>query len=191
VPRPTDRAPVIPARLSIDWLTDKLALGGCFPAGAAAELARTHRCHYVVDVREEACDDAVSLRRHGISLLHLPTEDRCAISPAMLARGVAWVRQALGAGGRVLIHCHHGIGRSALLALCVLVADGRDPLDAMTLIKDARPVVSPSPEQLEAFIAFVERTRRASGVPASVPTFDALAWIAYRHLRGDVAGGAR
>ena len=54
----------------------------------------------------------------------------------MIDEGVQWVRSRLGAGRRVLIHCEHGIGRSALLALCVLVAGGIEPLDAMNRIGD-------------------------------------------------------
>jgi hypothetical protein len=69
--------------------------------------------------------------------------------------------------------------------LCVLVADGHDPLEAMTLIKDRRPVASPSPEQLQAFRGFIARLRRRGGTDADVPSFEALAQIAYRHLQID------
>ncbi|HWC66116.1 MAG TPA: protein phosphatase, partial [Thermoanaerobaculia bacterium] len=62
-----------------DWVTPLLAVGGRFAASDAARLAREHAIRHVVDVRLEACDDARVLRRHGIELLHLPTEDVCAI----------------------------------------------------------------------------------------------------------------
>jgi protein-tyrosine phosphatase len=174
---------VKPPALAVDWVTEQLAVGGCFPTHAAAELARAHAVRCVVDVRLEDCDDAVALRRHGISFLHLPTADKCAIAPQPLRAGVTWVRRALDDGARVLVHCQHGIGRSALLALCVLVANDHPPLDAMTLLKDRRPVASPSPEQLQAFIDFMRDLRGESGRPRSIPSFDALASIAYRHLQ--------
>ena len=101
----------------------------------------------------------------------------------MIRDGVSFVCRALERGERVLIHWQYGIGRSALLALCVLVGRGRAPLEALTLAKDARPVVSPSPEQLEAFITFCARLRDTGDVPWSVPDFYELAEIAYRHLR--------
>jgi protein-tyrosine phosphatase len=185
VRRLAERPRVTTLLLVLDWITDHLALGGCFPIQAAADLARAHAIRRVVDLREEECDDAVALRRHGIVLLHLPTADRCAVAPGPLRRGVEWVRRSLRDSHRVLVHCQHGIGRSALLVLCVLVADGHDPLDAMTLIKDRRPVASPSPEQLQAFRGFIARLRRRGGTDADVPSFEALAQIAYRHLQID------
>ena len=176
--------------LNLDWLTEDLAVGGSFPREAAGRLAREHEITRVVDLRDEDCDEIVSLRRHGIRHLHLPTPDACAISPADLARGVAWVAGALAARRKVLIHCQHGIGRSALLAMCVLVDTGVPPLAAMLLAKDAREVVSPSPEQLGAFIAFAQQ-RRGPTASWVVPSFEALAEIAYRHLQPAARGGQR
>jgi predicted protein tyrosine phosphatase len=105
--------------LSLDDMTPRFAVGGRYPMGAAAHLAGHLGIRAVVDVRVEDCDDEWVLRRHGITLLHLPTQDMCAIHFPMIRRGVAWVRERLARQEKVLIHCEHGIGRSALLALCV------------------------------------------------------------------------
>jgi protein-tyrosine phosphatase len=168
------------ARLNFDWLTERLAIGGSFERQAVEVLAGAHHFSRVVDLRGDDCDDELHLGRHGIRLLHLPTEECCAIAPEVLARGVAWARSALRAHNRVLIHCQHGIGRSALLAMCVLVDGGLSPLAAMTLAKDARALVAPSPDQLQAFLAFA--AEHAAGKPWTMPSFDELAAIAYRHL---------
>jgi hypothetical protein len=169
--------------MNLDWVTPELVVGGRFPMEAAAQLSQRLGIRYVVDVRVECCDDERVLREHGITLLHLPTEDLRAISQAMIRDGVAWVRERLERGAKVFIHCEHGIGRSALLALCVLVSRGLSPLEALTLAKRRRPKVSPSPEQLEAFMAFAEEWRQAQGASWTVPVFDELAAIAYSHLR--------
>jgi protein-tyrosine phosphatase len=166
----------------VDWLTPSLAVGGCFPIETAERLAREHGIARIVDLRSEDRDEELELARHGIRLLHLPTEDQRAVSPEMLDEGVAWVREGLAAGQRVLIHCQHGIGRSALLAMCVLVQDGMPPIEAMSVAKDARAVVSPSPEQLKGFIEFTRRHRSVTGAAWPLPSFTALAAIAYRHL---------
>jgi len=176
--------------IDLHFLADGLAVGAHFPMGAAARLAEEHGITQVVDVRVEACDDEAVLALHGIRLLHLPTHDTRAISVRMLGDGVAFVCAALERGERVLIHCQYGIGRSALLGLCVLVARGLTPLEAIARAKEARPVVSPSPEQLEAFIAFCEERRAAGAAAWPVPTFDELAEIAYRHLRADASRDA-
>jgi predicted protein tyrosine phosphatase len=169
--------------LNLSWITPQLAVGGRYPMEAATHLARALGVRHVVDVRVEDCDDERVLREHGITLLHLPTQDMRALQRRMIHDGVAWVRARLAEGHRVLIHCEHGIGRSALLALCVLVDAGHGPLGALALAKRQRAVVSPSPEQLEAFRAFCADWREAHAPAWQVPTFDELAWIAYSHLR--------
>jgi protein-tyrosine phosphatase len=90
--------------------------------------------------------------------------------------GVAYVRAKVAEGGRVLIHCQHGIGRSALLALCVLVDQGHEPLAALKLAKDKRELVSPSQSQYEGWAEWLRR----NGHP--VPDYHSFGCIAYRHL---------
>jgi predicted protein tyrosine phosphatase len=171
--------------IDLHFVAPGLAVGAHFPMEAAPRLAREHGICRVIDVRTEACDDEELLRVHGIRLLHLPTHDTRAISQARLDHGVAFASEGLDRGERVLIHCHWGIGRSALLALCTLVARGVAPLDALEQAKRARPVVSPSPEQLEALVAFSARVRARSRASWDVPTVDELGAIAWRHLRQD------
>ncbi len=165
--------------LDLDWVTPQLAVGGRYPIQAAERLARELGIGHVVDLRVEECDDERVLCEHGIELLHLPTVDVTAVSQPMLDVGVEWVSRRLDRGRKVYVHCQHGIGRSALLVLCVLVARGARPLDAMAAAKRARRKVSPCPEQIEAFRAWVAR-RHAD---LELPSFDELASIAYSHLR--------
>jgi protein-tyrosine phosphatase len=168
---------------NLSWITPALAVGGRFPMEAARYLAEQLDIRCVVDLRIECCDDASILERQGIRLLHLPTHDTRAVSAEMLDQGSVWVKDELALGKKVYIHCEHGIGRSALLAACVLVFTGAEPVRALERLKDARAVVSPSPDQLNAFIQFCERHRRPLRAAWDVPQFDALAQIAYRHLR--------
>ena len=169
--------------LNLSWITDDLAIGGSFRSADAEVLARELRIRAVVDLRVEACDDAVVLERHGLAFLHLPTEDHCAVSPAMLGEGVAFANRHLDRGERVLIHCEHGIGRSATLALCVLVSRGHEPLAALELAKSRRALVSPSPAQYEAWAGWLAATKAEAGAGWRIPSFDAFAAIAYSHLR--------
>ncbi len=160
-----------------DWITPELAVGGCFSADDTDDLASTHGVGAVVDLRDEACDDESHLARCGIAFLHLPTPDNRGVSLAHLHAGVSFVCGQLAKRRRVLIHCQHGIGRAALLALCVLVERGHAPLAALALAKDRRAVTSPSPEQYEAWAAWLREHGREP------PRFDDFAAIAYRHLR--------
>jgi protein-tyrosine phosphatase len=57
----------------------------------------------------------------------------------------------------VLIHCFAGIGRSALLAACVLIQRGMRVVDACDVISEARGLIVPeTPEQLNWINAFSE-----------------------------------
>ena len=169
---------------NFSWITQQLAVGGSFPSERAQELASSHGIRAVVDLREEARDDEALLQRHGITLLHLPTEDMCGVDAAQLDHGVAFANAVLDRGERVLIHCEHGIGRSATLALCVMVWRGEAPLDALERMKSRRALVSPSPAQFACWSEWLRRHRELQRKAWDIPDFDAFQAIAYRDLRG-------
>jgi protein-tyrosine phosphatase len=158
-----------------DWITPHLAVGAAFPARAVPALAQAG-LKAVIDLRSEAHDDPGLLARNGLAFLHLPVDDLLAVRPAQLDQGVAFTQAHLDRGEPVLIHCREGIGRSVTLMLAVLVAQGLEPLTAMTRIKDRRRYASPSPAQFEAWAEWL--TDRE--IPA--PRFEDFAAIAYRHL---------
>lgn len=160
----------------LHWLTDNLAIGGCFPIDRAGELARDHGIGAVIDLRGEDCDDEERLRAAGISFLHLPTPDLEPASAQMIERGVRFACERMAKGEKVLIHCQHGIGRSALLSLCVLVEQGWEPLDALSRAKDVREAVSPSRSQYQGWADWLASHGKA------VPDYHTFGCIAYRHL---------
>ena len=159
------------------WVMDDLDVGGCFPADHAQTLYLDHAIRAVVDLREEDCDDAEALERAGMRFLHLPTPDLTAVDIAKLDEGVTFSREHLSRGERVLIHCQHGIGRSAMLALCVMVDLGMEPFAALRQAKQRRLCLSPSPSQFEGWAAWVRR----HGLQP--PAYDRFAEVAYAHLR--------
>jgi hypothetical protein len=168
--------------VDFNWIAADLAVGGALAPGAAAALARRHGVGHIIDMREEACDDAAELAAAGVAFLRLPTIDNHAPSQAQLDDGVSFAACAQAAASRLLIHCQHGVGRSATLALCVLVHRGADPLQALSTAKALRAPVSPSPVQYEAWAAWIRR--RAPDVP--IPDFEAFKAVAYRHLAAEV-----
>jgi predicted protein tyrosine phosphatase len=157
----------------LDWITEDLAIGGCCAPERFKDLARKHGLGAVVDVRAEAVDDAMAWDLCGVTFLSLPTDDHAAIAPSMLQAGLVFAETARSAGRRLLIHCQHGIGRSVMLALCVLVERGMQALDALTLIKARRHRASPSVAQVEAWRAWLAERGQAP------PRFEACAAIVY------------
>ena len=154
------------------WITSHLLIGGEVWPDEWPELA-SGGVRAAVDLRSEAVDDAGALRALGVEHLHLPTPDHHAPSQEALDEGVAFARATEGA---LLIHCREGVGRSATLALCVLMDGGDPPPEALRRAKAARWQVSPSPAQYEAWALWA---RRRGLTP---PDFAAFAAVAYRHL---------
>ena len=166
-------------RPEFSWILEDLAVGGSFPRGVAASIARDCGVGAVIDVRLEDRDRPEELAACGLKFLYLPTEDACAVSQEMLDQGVAFARWARTTGRRLLVHCQHGCGRSATVALCVLGDRGLTPLEALRRAKDARGGISPSPCQYETWAGWLRR----HPPPDGVPSFEDFARIAYRDLR--------
>ena len=166
--------------LELSWLTDDLAVGGALPPAAAAarHLSRRLRIRSVVDVRLEG-GSGDALARHGVERLHLPLPALVAAPQELLDAGTAWALARLARGDKVLVHGERGVGRSALVCLCVLVACGRRPLDALVAAKRARARIAPTLPQLETFRAFCARRGERP------PPLHELAHVASSHLRAE------
>jgi protein-tyrosine phosphatase len=53
-------------------------------------------------------------------------------------QAVAWVREGLAANEGVVVHCMGGLGRTGVIAACVLVTLGRTAEDAIAEVRAAR-----------------------------------------------------
>jgi len=86
----------------------------------------------------------------GLEWHHLPVTDGAAPGAAFEA---AWAETGpslharLDAGGRIVVHCRAGIGRSGALAARLLVERGLAPGDAIVAVRRVRPGAIESPEQ--------------------------------------------
>jgi protein-tyrosine phosphatase len=153
----------LPDELNLSWVTPHLAVGGRVHSDDIASLARLGVTQ-VVDTRSEYSDDSEEMKREGIELLYLPTPDTYPLSIGQLEEGAAWISERLKQGGRVLIHCEHGVGRSVLLTCAVLVYDGMHARDALELVQEKRWQAGPNQRQvarLKEFESSVRSRRRA------------------------------
>jgi len=143
----------LPDKLNMSWITTHLAVGGRIHLGDIQALARAGITH-VVDTRSEYCDDAQALAKEHIELLHLPTDDMRPLTIEQMLQGAQWVQECKEQGGRVLIHCEHGVGRSVLLTCAVLVYDGMHAQDALQLVQQKRWQASPNHRQVRRLREF-------------------------------------
>lgn len=137
----------LPDQLNMSWITDHLAVGGRIRPEDIKALARVGITH-VVDTRSEHRDDEEALAKEHIEFLYLPIADSQALTLEQMLAGAKWVNERIEQGGRVLIHCEHGVGRSALLACAVLVYEGMDAHDALQLVQQKRWQAAPNHRQV-------------------------------------------
>lgn len=160
--RPSKLCSVLPHVL--DWvIVDRL--GACVnPAlsdQAAAEL-RVARIGLLINLHERP-DPAELLADLDAEPLHLPVPNSNAPTQEQLARGVAAISETLSSGGRVVVHCGAGLGRTGTLIAAYLVSTGVDADQAIAEVRAARPGSVETDEQERAVHDFQRRFFSASG----------------------------
>lgn len=136
-----------------DWLPDEISSWKEQGVGAVVCLLEREEIEQL-ELREEAglC------RNSGIEFITFPIADR-GLPPNVrgFAELVRSLRARLDKGTRVAIHCRAGIGRSSVVAACVLRAYGFTTADAFELIAKARGCAVPDTDQqrdwVESFIS--------------------------------------
>jgi len=88
--------------------------------------------------------EAAEVRTQGMNFTSFPIPDRqIPRSDAKWIEVLETVSDALSTGKNVLIHCRQGIGRSGLVAACLLVKKGMSPGAAIESVSAARGVSIP------------------------------------------------
>ncbi len=148
----------LPDRLNLSWVTPHLAVGGRI---RPADIARLRKVGVtaVVDTRAEHKDDEAALAKQGIKLLYLPTPDTYPLSVDDLRTGSDWINQQIEDGGRVLVHCEHGVGRSVLLTTAAVVGSGLGAQQALDLVQRKRWQAAPNRRQMARLQEFEQSLR--------------------------------
>lgn len=99
----------------------------------------------------------------GMECLTFSIEDRgVPTSSAQLLDLVHDLEGKLAEGRNVAIHCRQGIGRSAILAACILTSTGMDVETAFARIATARGCKVPDTEEQKQWVARFARTQAAA-----------------------------
>jgi protein-tyrosine phosphatase len=142
------RLAVMPRPRGGDWLEDEMR--SCQDQGVQSlvsllTLAETQS----LDLEDES---EIS-ERIGINFRSFPIDDRTVPGDvAKIAALVSQLRDELQTGIGVAVHCRAGIGRSSLLAACILGSLGHAADDAFKLISRSRGISVPDTDEQRLWV---------------------------------------
>ncbi|APV48863.1 hypothetical protein BWI17_03715 [Betaproteobacteria bacterium GR16-43] len=127
---------------SDDWLSDEVASWRAAGVGLVVSLLEPS------EVRELRLSEEEPLcRDNGIDFVSFPVADRGVPSSVRAAEKLVMrIESDLRSGAAIAIHCRAGIGRSALLAACILKYQGLPEREIFSSISRARGVACPDTE---------------------------------------------
>ena len=100
------------------------------------------------------------LRERAMRWMHLPVDDFSAPGPTFETdwpRVSQDIRKVLSGGGRVLVHCRAGQGRSGMVALRLMIEAGEAPDEALARLRKTQPEAV----ETDAQMAWALQARRA------------------------------
>jgi len=122
-----------------DWLEDEIAAWRRLGVTTVVSLL-TPEEENELDLTEE---HAVA-HSQGLGFLSLPIPDReVPASESEVTAMLARLHGILASGGSAVIHCRQGVGRAGLLASCLLIFEGKRPMESIQAVSQARGVEVP------------------------------------------------
>jgi protein-tyrosine phosphatase len=131
-----------------DWLEDELR---------GWQIAGVHTVLSLLTPGEEQDLDLTlesrAVKDAGLTFLSLPVSDRqVPTSPSQVAPVLDELDAELASGKNAVIHCRQGVGRSGMMAACLLVLRGKDPESAVIELERARGTSVPETEEQRRWI---------------------------------------
>ena len=96
--------------------------------------------------------EALAAHAQGIDFIRIPIVDFGLPEPTVFGREVSPLCKALVRGESIAIHCRAAIGRTGVLASCILKGLGYSSADAMASVAAARRAKIPDTEAQRRFI---------------------------------------
>jgi protein-tyrosine phosphatase len=93
------------------------------------------------------------VKLEGMKFLSLPIPDRqVPTSPSQVAPVLDELDAELASGKNAVVHCRQGVGRSGMMAACLLVMRGKDPRSAVIELERARGTSAPETVEQRSWI---------------------------------------
>jgi protein-tyrosine phosphatase len=146
-----------------DWLDDEIAGWRAEGIGVIVSLLEAGEVEELGLHRE-----AGLCHVHDIEFISFPFPDRGVPGSTREATALAGtIVTRLNEGKAVAVHCRAGIGRSSLIAACVLVLLGFAPGMAFDLIGKARGVKVPDTEGQQNWVDMFRQASKTGGIKSS------------------------
>ncbi|MGA3195369.1 MAG: dual specificity protein phosphatase family protein [Terriglobales bacterium] len=131
-----------------DWLEDEMA---CWRQAGVDTVLSLLTPEEELDLGLKS--EAREVKKHGMGFVSLPIQDRKVpdSQPALVA-ALENLGADLSAGKNVVIHCRQGIGRTGLVAACLLVTKGLSSGAAISTLSAARGLPVPETEEQRRWI---------------------------------------
>lgn len=141
---------VVSSKNRFDWIVEGLAVG---TDSVSAKTLKQNNIECIVSVGAKLAADYYAER------LFLNVEDGEPPSEMDALKAIEWIAHRVKSGKRVFVHCHAGMGRSATLATCYLIACGLTLEEALKTLRERHPQTSPTKAQLEFLRKFESKYR--------------------------------
>lgn len=155
-----------PAGMMEPWDRDLAVDLGVIAAWGAEALVTLMEAHELDLLRVP--DIGARAEALGMAWYHLPIRD-VSIPDASFERAYQTVggelRRRLEEGGRIVIHCRGGLGRTGMVAARLLIELGEEPTRALERVRMARPGAVESSEQERYVLRMRSQDRRGAASP--------------------------
>jgi len=131
-----------------DWLEDEIANWQAAGIDTVLSLLTADE-----EQSLDLTDEASVVKARGMNFMQLPIPDRQVPgSETEVSAALEKLNARLSSGRNVMVHCRQDVGRSGLVAACLLVTNGLDANTAVKNISAARGVAVPETKEQRQWI---------------------------------------
>lgn len=147
----------------LKWIEVNVAVGYAPKSYADLETLKLAGITAIVNLCQECYDLHDIENDFGFHVRHLPVTDEGAPSLEELEQTLEWMTDQLSTGGKVLVHCRFGIGRTGTVIMAYLLKTGLSTRQALKKLAPtpSRPTSRAQWDLLEDYADRLETVSRA------------------------------